>query len=302
MSIWCQMKTKIIGNLLLFSVVVLLFNSCTEDIAINLSSVAPELVVEGVITNEVKAHQIVLKKTGSYFMNEKAQMVSGAEVMISDGTSQMKLHEDPIQIGHYYTSSTFSGIAGYDYTLSITNVDVDNDGVKESYESKTRLTSVASCDSITVVKQRPFYHDMWAVKFTLQDPPVVRNNYLFRIYKNDICVSDSIIEWGITSDEFFNGVNMINESVMYFDSRNKDEKLTDKDKITLEVCGISEEYLRFINEVRLEFRGRNPLFGGQPANIRTNIVRTFPKNSDGKGVRGFFAAYSVSWASKIYRE
>lgn len=278
------------------------WSSCTEDIQIDLSSVTPELVVEGAITNEAKAHTIVLKKTGDYFMNENAQMVSGANVWLSDGSQKFALVEDVQSPGHYLTSPGFQGVVGRTYTLSIDRVDVDGDGIMESYESASLLTSVAHCDSIVVEKQHLFYHDMWAVKFTMQDPPVERNSYMMRIYRNDVCVSDSIVEWGITTDEFFNGVNMINESVMYFDSRNADEKLVNNDKVALEVCGIGEDYLRFINQVRQEFRGRNPLFGGQPANISTNIRKIAPKSEDGKGARGFFAAYSVTWGRTVYRE
>lgn len=297
------MKMMRIIILLLLSIGILLgWSSCTEDIKIDLSSVTPELVVEGTITNEAKVHTIVLKKTGDYFMNESAQMISGANVSLNDGNQNFALVEDSKSPGHYLTAPSFQGVVGRTYTLAIDNVDVDGDGVMESYESKSLLTPVANCDSIVVVKQRLFFHDMWSVKFTLQDPPTERNSYMMRIYRNDVCVSDSIVEWGITTDEFFNGVNMINESVMYFDSRNVDERLVNNDTVALEVCGVSEDYLKFINQVRKEFRGRNPLFGGQPANISTNIRRIAPTSSDGKGARGFFAAYSVSWGRTVYRE
>ncbi|MDD2799703.1 MAG: DUF4249 domain-containing protein [Bacteroidales bacterium] len=289
---------KIYTLLLLF---VLIISSCTEEIQLDLGTIPPQLVVDGAITNEAKVHTIYLRKTGDYFYNQPVVMVSGAAVSISDGTTNVLLAEDPNSPGAYRTASDFAGVVGHTYTLSISNVDVDGDGVKESYSASCFMPTIAPMDSISVEKRRMFRQDIWEVRMSMQDLPNEKNFYLARIYRNDVCTSDSINEWGITNDDLFDGSYLYNETVMFFRSEKPDEKLVDGDKVGLEMCGITEDYMKFINDVDEEYRGRNPLFGGQPANIRTNVVRTFPSNSISNGVRGYFAAYSVSWGEIIYR-
>ncbi|MEI7675220.1 MAG: DUF4249 family protein [Bacteroidales bacterium] len=288
-----------IFSLLIFS---LLLASCTQEIQINLDKSTPELVVEGVITSEAKVDTIYLKKTGDYFMNQPVEMVSGAVVTLSDGTNTLTLSEDSRHKGQYFTPSVYAGVAGRTYTLFISQVDVDNDGVKESYTSSCSMQFLAPVDSISVVKKEMFRGNIWEIRLSMQDIPKVRNFYLSRIYINRSCKTDSIDEWGISNDEFFDGKYLNNETIMFLTSRKPDEKLVDGDTVGLEVCAITEDYMNYIYEVTAEFRGRNPLFGGQPANIRTNVKRTFPVTNEIKGARGYFAAYSVGWASTVYRD
>ena len=72
------------------------------------------------------------------------------------------------------------------------------------------------------------------------------------------------------------------------------------DKVGLEVCGISKDYYDFIRDIKQESSERNPLFGGQPANVRTNIKQILPVGVTGNP-RGYFAAYSISRAQTVFR-
>jgi len=277
-----------------------LFTACTTDLNIDLNSTTPELVVEGAISTDALAHSVTLKKTSNYFSNAAADMVSGAVVTLSDGENTITLAEDAVKKGIYLTPADYAGVVGRTYTITIDNVDVDADGVKERYTASCPISSMIHLDSIDVVKSRIFQTDMWAVKAWVQDPPSEVNYYLIRNYKNDVCTSDSIQEWQITNDEFFNGKYMIDETFSYFSSKKADEKLVVGDRVTLELCSITKDYMEYIQQAQDEFWGRNPLFGGQPANIRTNIKQVFPVNSK-TSPHGYFAAYSVSWGKTVYQ-
>ncbi|MBN1339930.1 MAG: DUF4249 family protein, partial [Bacteroidales bacterium] len=77
-----------------------------------------------------------------------------------------------------------------------------------------------------------------------------------------------------------------------FPDNGPDEEVLPGDTITLKMSSITKEYYRFIFELQDQtFEYRNPLFSGPPANITTNISN---------GGCGFFAAYSVSYASTVY--
>jgi hypothetical protein len=292
------MIKKLIYILMLLSSA--LFVACTEEIPFDLGHVDAELVVDGNITTDTMSHSIYLTTTADYFANKPANAVSGAIITITDGQNIIHLTEDPAKEGLYRTPSNVYGLPGHTYVLNISNVDINGDSVKETYQASCTLQAVPKIDSISIEKAKRFYKDVWEVKVSAQDPPVVRNSYLFRTYRNNVCISDTITEWGITDDEMYNGNYMDNVTVMDFNSDKPDEILVDGDLITLEMCGITKDYLDFINEVDEAYNGSNPLFGGQPANIRTNLKQTYPARSDGKGVRGYFAAYSISRYSRTY--
>ena len=288
-----------INKILAGIILAILFSSCTTDITLNLDGATPELVVEGVITTDTMAHSIHLKKTSHYFSNLPAEAISGATVSLSDGLTTITLLEAELNKGIYRTPSNYYGVEGRTYTLTIDNVDVNIDGVNERYSASCPMSRIIPIDSIEVKKERLFQNDMWAIKAWFQDPAGESNYYLVRNYKNDSSVSDSIQEWGITDNEFFKGKYLMGETMMYFSSTKKDEKLQTGDKVTLELCSITKDYMGYIKEAQEEFMGRNPLFGGQPANIRTNIKQLLPLK--GKAIpHGYFAAYSVFRANTIY--
>lgn len=277
-----------------------LFVACTEEISFDLGHVDAELVVDGQITTDTISHSIYLTTTADYFANKPATTVSGAVVTITDGQNIIHLTEDLAKKGLYRTPSNVYGLPGHTYVLNISNVDVNGDSVKETYQASCTLQAVPKIDSISIEKSRHFYRDFWDVRVSAQDPANVANYYMFRDYRNHVCISDTITEWSLTSDEMYNGNYMDNVTIMSFDSEKDDEKLVDGDLVTLEMCSITKDYFDFINEVDEAYRGSNPLFGGQPANIRTNLKQTYPARSDGKGVRGYFAAYSISRYSRTY--
>lgn len=276
------------------------FASCTQDIDINLDSAEPELVVEGVVTTDTTTHTIYLKKTAEYFSNKPAEVISGATVTLSDGTSTITLYEDPSKKGAYHTPADYYGVVGRTYTLKISNIDINSDGVKEEFQATSTIPTKYQVDKISVNKERSFGSDRWLVNVWMQDPQNERNYYLLKAYRNDTCVTDSMQLWGIASDEIFKGYYLDNVRMISLEDI-PSQRLQNNDKVTLEVSGISEDYMYFINDVILEYWGRNPLFGGQPANVRTNIKQTSPAGETQKA-HGFFAAYSTARASTIYKK
>ena len=109
-----------------FSIHILLFVSilgmtfaCTDEIGWDLKYQEMDLiVVEGKITDEAKAHEVVLTKA-LYEMNGDPEAVSGLVVEITDGRSIHPLHEDRSRPGTYLTSPDFAGEAGRGYQLRI---------------------------------------------------------------------------------------------------------------------------------------------------------------------------------------
>jgi hypothetical protein len=285
----------------IFILALFVFASCTQEITINLDKSTPELVIDGAITNEAKTHSIYLRKSGDYFQYQQDLILYNALVQLTDGADTITLTQINKNGGPYQTPADYKGVPGRTYTLLVSNIDVDSDGVMEKYQATCQMLPLAPVDSISVEKKAMFRQDIWEVKLSMLDQPKMRNFYLSRVYVNGVCKTDSINEWGISNDEFFDGKYLVNETIMFLRSRKPDEKVADGDEVILEVCGVTEDYMLYIYEVGNEFQGRNPLFGGQPANIRTNVKRIFPATKEVKGGRGYFAAYSVGWGKTTFK-
>lgn len=93
--------------------------SCTEEIDWDLKYQATRLiVVEGKITNEMKAHEVKLSWPLEE-RNAQPEPVTGAEVAIFDGRTFYPFTEQRARPGVYLTDSVFAGKTGRGYQLRI---------------------------------------------------------------------------------------------------------------------------------------------------------------------------------------
>ena len=262
-----------------------LATACTEEIDLPLKSQGTRmLVVEGQITSDTTAHQIKLSYTSDYYETGGSE-VEGAGVTVSDGTSTWQLTEDPQEKGLFKTADDFYGIPGRTYRLTITGIDSDEDGEPETYTSESTMPSLPVVDSIRVAVVHKFYTDVLQISYYSQDDPAPDDAYLYRASINNFMVTDSLDEWGFTDDRLFNGQKIEDEPVFYLDQEIEQYKVKDGDKIMMETSHIPHEYYLYLNDALYEFWGSDP-FGGNPANIRTNI-------SGPRKAWGFFAAYAT---------
>ena len=281
----------------IFCILTVLLSSCTEEINIPLDSTYTRLVVDGSITTDTTAHKVRLTKSGDALYKDPVQPVSNALVVITDGSNNFVLHENPDDKGVYETDPTVYGEPGKTYTLNISNVDIDNDGINEEYTASSAIHAINPIDSITVLYEgsNPDYAG-WMINLYGREIGGGRNFYLMKALINDVMVTDSTNEFTYLSDntgfvgQYYNGF-----PVYMLQKDKKDEVVNNGDKITLEMDGITEDYFNFINDYIQEYYPKIPIFSGPSANISTNIQ---PKD---KAV-GFFAAYSVQRASYIYKQ
>ena len=193
------MKTKL--SILIFSILSILIVSCTEKIDIQLDDSYSRLVVDGSITTDTMSHSVVLTSTSSYFYNQPAPPVTGALVSISDGTQNFNLSET--SPGIYRTSPDVFGIPGKVYSLNIKLANAI--GGYSDYTASSTLNPVTPMDSVTL-KFHPEWSKkgIWEVKCYVQEPPTV-DFYRFLLSKNQTLFTDTLDEWIITDDMFYNG-------------------------------------------------------------------------------------------------
>jgi hypothetical protein len=275
-----------IACLLLLSVL----SQCTERIEVEVDSSFTRLAVEGYISTDTTQHKVRLTRSGDYFYNQPAQSVSDATVSISNGDSVVMLSESNEYPGLYLTDPDYYGLAGKTYTLSITGVDIDEDGVSEEYSASSELRPVNPIDSIQLEKLNGPDFTIYQVLLYALDPPV-KNFYAFKVYRNGYLITDSLHEIRVQDDVFFNGNYTFGIPVQFLNQSEKDEIILPSDTITLEINGITDKYYNFILEAQSEIFYQTPLFSGPPANISSNISN---------GALGFFTAYSVTRSSVVF--
>jgi len=255
--------------------------SCTEKIDIKLDESYIRLVVDGSITTDTMAHTIMLKTSSSYYYNEPSPVVEGAQVSITDGTHTFNLKED--SAGVYRTDPTVFGIGGQSYTLNIKLASPI--GGYRDYTAVSTLYPVSQLDSVSLLYHPDWTENgMWEVKCYVQEPPTI-DFYRFLISRNQTMLTDTLSEWFITDDKFFNGSYTNGATVAYLQQGSPSEGLFPGDTVTVEVNSIGKEYYNFLVEAQAEIRGSNPLFSGPPANVNGNI---------NNGAIGFFTAYSAT--------
>jgi hypothetical protein len=190
--------------------------------------------------------------------------------------------------GIYSTGPSFAGVAGRTYTL---NVNLENPiGGFKDYNASSTLLPGARLDSISLAFHPSWGPGgIWEVKSYLLDPPT-QDFYRILISRNTTLLTDTLYEWYVTDDVFFNGNYTNGAGIGYLVQDYHDNTVSAGDTITAEVDGIGKDYASFIWDAQTEIWGSNPLFSGPSANIKGNI---------NNGGIGFFAAYSVSRARAI---
>ncbi len=249
----------------LFAVLALGFAlaSCTEPYDIELEDSFTRLVVDGFISVDTTSHRVKLTTTSSYFANEQAPAVSGAQVFVDDGIQRVQLNEIPSGSGDYFTPDDYYGFPGRTYVLEI-NLQ-DEVGGQSFYRAETYLPPAGFViDSIVVERQFPF--EFFLVNLYAFDPPTT-DFYKFDLEINGILVTDTASRSVAIDDRIFNGNNTNGFGVVFLFP----DEVVPGDTMNFIMSAIDEDYYRFLIELRSESGFSNPLFSGPPANIRSNI-------------------------------
>jgi len=271
--------------------ILIMLAGCTETIDLELETVSRRLVVDGLVMSNQQYHYVRLTESVPFLSDSTSPAVSGATVFLTDGDMTEQFFESDEYPGVYISSGSIVGQSGKSYFLTITDVDIDTDGKEEEYTAYCYMPPVTSPDSIRVVYDDSW--DVWKVLLYAKDNLETEDYYLFRLFKNGTLISDQLGEFSVVSDQFF--VDGVADGIWIqsIASGNDQEVFKEGDVLTLQMCGITEEYYQFIKAVQEENQFRYPLFSGPPANAEGNVSN---------GGLGFFAAFSAQYASFRFDE
>ena len=274
---------KILSLLLFF-----LICGCTEKIDLPLDTEPTRLVVEGFVKSGYEKPVVYLSESTSYYFNTTPPSVTGATVVLNNGSFNVYLNE--VSPGCYTTNDLYYGEPGKIYTLTI--------DLKTPIGGYSRFTSVSEMEHYTNLDSvvLTFYPDLgekglWEARCWFPDYSGP-DFYRFHLIRNSEPVTWKLSKWIITDDRFFDGKYVNGEPFTYLSQESENERLEPGDTLDIELHHISRAYYNFIQDAQSELRGSDPLFSGPGANVRGNISN---------GAICFFEAFPVSrYRLKVY--
>lgn len=168
------MKRSFLKYILLLVMVVLY--ACTKVINVNLNDAAPQIVIEGIVTNTPGPYQVKITKTVNFSDANTFPPVSGATVKIIDNTIALTDILTEASPG-IYTTHTIQGIPGHTYQLNIV-------AGSQTYTASSIMPQPVALDSIGFQHLSRFNKiDISAIPY-YQDPAGIKNYYSFDQYVN----------------------------------------------------------------------------------------------------------------------
>jgi hypothetical protein len=257
-------------NIFFIIISMVLFSSCEKVIEIDLNTTAPQIVIEGEMSDQAGIYTVKISKTVNFSDANNYPPVQGATVTITDNTGLSEtLTESAAGI---YKTRNLLGVGGRTYTL---NVNIAG----KIYTAVSAMPTLVPLQGIKIIPSnllRPG-QDTGARFIAIPnyiDPPSIGNCYRFIQTLNGKADNAFIV----FNDNVNNG--MPNQRPIF--SRNLE--LRKGDTLTVEMRNIDKtvyEYFYSLNQSS----GEGPGGGSTPANPVNNIVG---------GALGYFSAYSTS--------
>lgn len=246
----------------------LLLISCEDVIDVELDSIKPRIVIEGVINDIDQQCQIKLSKTSDYFKPGENPTVTGATVTVTDENGIATEFEETAP--GTYTSNCIRGIENSSYTLQVW-------AEEENYMADCTLPQKVKLDSLSFDIPPllfDFEEDGYLVTCYFPDPGEVRNYYRMKAYKKGDKVSEDQSKF-VFNDDFMNGNLMIMPWEL--------NAFLPLDTVVVELQTLDQATYDY-------YRTLFPILGGafgasNPANPESNISND---------ALGYFGAYTIS--------
>jgi hypothetical protein len=129
-----------------------LFYSCQQNLDIEIKTNDKLLLVNGEFSNDSIIHSVRLYCSGSLITGRPQKTISGAKIYVTDKIDTFFYVENADSLGLYQTLKKCRGIVGRNYYLSISNIDVNNDGKFESYTAVGYMPVPIKIDSMKSVR------------------------------------------------------------------------------------------------------------------------------------------------------
>ncbi|MFP5041129.1 DUF4249 domain-containing protein [Parasediminibacterium sp. JCM 36343] len=247
-------------------------SACKKVITVNLKDAAPQIVIEGNITNEARPYIVTIAKSVDFTQDNVYPPVTGATVTIKDDSTGITdmLSELPNGV---YSSNATKGDIGHTYHLTV----IANG---KTYTAASTMPAQVLLDSITFQTNAAFGNSVTNALPNFQDPSGVYNAYQFvqsingKLSKQLYVFDDRLSDGRYISRQLFNDSAYIQKG----------------DTIQLEMQCLDKPVYSYFKELA----GLDPTNGQptSPANPISNI---------NNGALGYFSAHTVQIKKAVFK-
>jgi hypothetical protein len=289
-------------------IIIFLFFGCTVDYDVNLKNMGSDIVIIGQVCDTLAHQKVIITQTNPYYSSDIKNRITNAIVRIEASNGEnFEFEEDSTESGVYKSKIAFAGQIGINYTL-IVNFDFNNDNKNETYKASSTMLPHLPIDSINFNYQKILGYHIYSLKVYGQI--IKEEKYILINYKiNGVAVTPNMNQWltfdsKFINNDYINGVNLISTSIINTIIDKKDKEKCSKteskspiyvelgDTITVLLSQIEEGYYNYIKQCKATDRSENPIWGGNNANITTNLSG---------GALGYFSTRSIIKKSYIIR-
>ena len=288
-------------------VLAFLLSSCEKDLTIEIKTNDKRLLVDGEFTDDTVVHSIRLYCSGGLITGRPQTIVSGAKIYVTDGIETFGYIENRDTLGLYQTVGKVGGKGGHNYTLSITNIDIDKDGKIDSYTANSLMPVPVKFDSLISYRgytgDGPKIVNLTYYKLFFDGPSYVYQSILVNNYIRYVITTDRPGSGPFTASEIYVKV----PKVLYPDSvisyrcyfALPPSAVKNGDTISFNYFNFTDDHVSFLKIFDNNTNNGNPFNIYDQLKIPTNL----PTNIEpADKAAGYFFIYSVSKISKVFNE
>jgi len=254
-------------RLIFFLTVMVCLYSCKKTVTLDLNNAGPHIVIEGAVTDIAGPYTVKIHRSADFYAENSFPAISGAAVRISDneGNTDSLMETSP----GVYTTTTLQGKPGNTYTMSVRVQDT-------LYTAVSTMPFPVPFDSVTFRKAGAFGSKNIRAVSNYQDPPDIKNYYMFNEYINGLLETKDIF---VFEDRLSDG------RYISRDLRTEDDVMHEGDEVEIQMYCIAEPIFNYFNQLD-QSGGRGGAFNtaASPANPVSNISN---------GALGYFSANTV---------
>jgi hypothetical protein len=288
----------------------LLLTTCIDPFDIgNVVDGQPRLVVEGLLTNETKAHEVRISFSSPTLSTFDAEPVSNAAVFIEDENgNRVQLSEE--REGAYLTPPDFAGTVGVEYTLRIRTAEnvsyrslpeimpavAEIDSIYAEPASRTSLTALGTLidewglgfylNTGTGLPESNFYRWEWEETYEFMAPLMTEMQL-----ETPICYQTSrpFRSLLISSSQDFTQDRIERQPINFVSKRTY--KLQRRYSLQVTQYSLTERAFNFWSDIEGQRDADGSLFDPPPSRIIGNIVQ---ENDPDETVLGYFQVSAVT--------
>jgi hypothetical protein len=251
-----------LNKIFLFLVVISVY-SCEKVIQVDLNSAAPQVVIEGEISNAAGPYQVRISKTVNFSSNNVFPPVSRAVVKITDNTgfTDSLTEASP----GTYTTRSITGKPGNTYTLSVS-------AEGKQYTAISTMPQPVNLDSVTIEKTKIFNNTRISAVVNFKDPVGLGNYYQFTEYLNGTLLPEVFVLEDRLSDGKYISRSLFSDS----------SDLKNGDNLSVKMYCIDQNVYDYMRTFRRVTNNGNQ--SASPANPISNLSN---------GALGYFSAHTT---------